>query len=107
MSALTGLIEFKIKMTSPINPMKKTPADFAASPTVNALQALVAVAALSGIASNITTTAHATEGALATYNPATQKSVGVSGIDLVTYSTVYTQTTVVSHDDSKTTTDQF
>ena len=87
--------------------MKKTPSAFAAAPAANVLQAFVAVAALSGIASNITSTAHATEGAQATYNPATQKSVGVSGVDMLTYNTVQTQTSVVSHDDAKTTTDQF
>jgi hypothetical protein len=87
--------------------MKKTPSAFAAAPAANVLQAFVAVAALSGIASNITSSAHATEGAQATYNPATQKSIGVSGLDMITYNTVQTQTSVVSHDDAKTTTDQF
>ena len=107
MSALTGLMEFKIKMTPPTHTMKKTPSAFATTPAANALQALVAVAALSGIASNITSTAHATEGAQATYNPATQKSIGVNGLDMITYTTVATGGNFGQPADSKTTSDQF
>ena len=106
MSALTAYSLLSININLP-HTMKKTPSAFAAAPAANALQALVAVAALSGIASNITSTAHASEGAQATYNPATQKSVGVNGLDMITYTTVQTGTSIVSQDDAKTTTDQF
>jgi hypothetical protein len=53
--------------------MKKTPAEFAATPAYNALQALVAVAALSGLASNMTAKAQATEQEGFKYNAETQK----------------------------------
>ena len=90
--------------------MKKTPADFASSPTINALQALAAVTALSGIASSITSTAQATEGNQATYNAATQKAVGIGGLDLATVTTTATQSyqlTGFGTDDAKSTQDAF
>ena len=92
--------------------MKKTPADFATTPTY--LQAIVAVASLTGFASNIATPAHATEGGQATYNPSTQKSVGVNGLDLATVTTVSTQSYPpigsrggYGNDDAKSTSDTF
>ena len=108
MSALTGLMELKIKITSHPNTMKKTPADFATSPTY--LQAIVAVASLTGFASNIATPVHATEGGQATYNPATQKSLGVNGLDLATVTTVATSSygnSGYGQDDAKSTSDVF
>lgn len=53
--------------------MKKTPADFATTPAYNALQTLVAVAALSGLASNMTATAQAADQDGFNYNAETQK----------------------------------
>ena len=86
--------------------MKKTPADFATTPAY--LQAIVAAATLTGIASSIVTPAHATEGGQATYNPATQKSVGVNGLDLATVTTVSTSSygnSGYGQDDAKSTSD--
>ena len=92
--------------------MKKTPADFATTPAY--LQALVAAATLTGIASNIATPVNASEGGQATYNPATQKSVGVNGLDLATVTTVATQSYPpigtsggYGNDDAKSTSDTF
>lgn len=100
----------KFHISTALNKMKKTPADFATAPTVNALQALVAVAALSGVASSITSTAQATEGSQATYNPSSQKSVGLNGIDLATVTTTATQSYQIGGfgtDDAKSTQDVF
>jgi len=90
--------------------MKKTPADFATAPTVTALQALVAVSALAGLASQSVTPVQAAEGAQTTYNPATQKSVGANGLDLATITTVATQSFYngnITTDDSKSSSDVF
>jgi hypothetical protein len=72
--------------------MKKTPADFAAIPAYNALQAIVAVAALSGIASNMTAKAQATEHEGFSYNTETQKGQLGSLTNLYTNTSGYQQT---------------
>lgn len=54
--------------------MKKTPADFIATPAYNALQAVVAVTALAGVASNMIPKANASTKEEFTYNTATQKA---------------------------------
>lgn len=89
---------------------KKTPADFASTTALNAVNAVVAVTALAGMAANMTHTAHAADSVLASYNPVTQKSIGVNGLDMITYTTVQTGSypgNPYSTEDSKTTTDQF
>jgi hypothetical protein len=53
---------------------KKTPADFAANPSHNALQALVALTALAGIASNMVPKAQAADSHQFSYNAETQKA---------------------------------
>jgi len=68
---------------------------------------LVAITALAGMASNMAPSAHAADDSQATYNPATQKSVGVDGLEMITYTTVNTNSISGSPDDTKTTSDQF
>ena len=87
---------------------KKTPADFASAPAHKAVNALVAITALAGMAANMVPDAHAADNSQATYNPATQKSVGVDGLEMITYTTVNTGSFVGgSQEDTKTTSDQF
>lgn len=66
--------------------MKKTPADFAAAPAHNALQVVVALTALAGIASNMIPKAQAADASQATYSAETQKS------QLGSLTNVYTST---------------
>lgn len=88
---------------------KKTPADFASTTALNAVNAVVAVTALAGMAANLVPAAHAADDSQATYNPAVQKSVGVDGLEMVTYTTVRTGSLGGSDfgEDSKTTSDTF
>jgi len=87
---------------------KKTPANFATTSALSAVNAIVAVAALTGIASSMTSKAQASDNTQATYNTETQKSVGVNGLEMTTYTTVQTGSyTNTMQDDSKTTTDQY
>lgn len=88
--------------------MKKTPADFASTPAVRALNAIVAVSALTGIIGAMTPKAQAADETQPAYNPASQKSVGVNGLDMITYTTTQTGSfNQFSQEDSKTTSDQF
>jgi hypothetical protein len=88
--------------------MKKTPADFASTPAAKALNAIVAVSALTGIIGAMTPKAQAADETQPAYNPSSQKSVGVNGLDMITYTTVATGSTLFqSQEDSKTTSDQF
>jgi len=66
--------------------MKKTPADFAATPAHNALQVVVALTALAGMAGNMIPKAQAADSSQATYSAETQKSLTGSP------SNVYTST---------------
>ena len=86
---------------------KKTPADFASTPALKAVNALVAITALAGMATNMAPAAHAADDSKATYNPATQKSIGVDGLEMITYTTVATGSVFGSPEDTKTTSDQF
>lgn len=88
---------------------KKTPADFASTPAHKAVNALVAITALAGMAANMAPAAHAADDSQATYNPATQKSVGVDGLEMITYTTVNTGSLFgsTSGEDTKTTSDTF
>jgi hypothetical protein len=87
---------------------KKTPANFATTSALSAVNAIVAVTALTGIASSITSKAQASDNTQATYNAETQKSLGVNGLEMTTYSTVQTGSQMQGiPEDSKTTTDQY
>lgn len=87
---------------------KKTPADFASTPAHKAVNALVAITALAGMAANMAPAAHAADDSQATYNPATQKSVGVDGLEMITYTTVSTGSYFAGgQEDTKTTSDTF
>lgn len=66
--------------------MKKTPADFAATPAYNALQAVVALTALTGMASNMIPKAQAADSTQPSYNAESQKS------QLGSLTNVYTST---------------
>jgi hypothetical protein len=91
--------------------MKKTPKDLASSPIFTALNGIVAVAALAGIASKSVPVAKASD---MTYDQALQKNVGKSDVDMRTFTTTHTQswpplgvTGPYGNDDSKTTTDVY
>jgi len=66
--------------------MKKTPADFAATPAHNALQVVVALTALAGMAGNMIPKAQAADSSQATYSAETQKT------QLGSLTNVYTST---------------
>lgn len=89
--------------------MKKTPKDLASPPILASLNAIVAVTALTGIASKAVPAAKASE---MNYDVKLQKSFGQNNVDMTTYTTVATQSYQFgrpgyNNDDSKTTTDQF
>jgi len=88
---------------------KKTPANFATTSALSAVNAIVAVTALTGIASSMTSKAQASDNTQPTYNAETQKSLGVNGLEMTTYTTVQTgsSSSMFPSEDSKTTTDQY
>jgi putative salt-induced outer membrane protein YdiY len=86
--------------------MKKTPADFAATPAHNALQVVVALTALAGMTTNLVPKAQAADSDQATYNAETQKSLLGSMTNRYTNTSGNTQTSsrgiggFISNDDN-------
>ena len=93
---------YNLLVPKPMN-NKKTPANFA---TISAVNAIVAVTALAGIASSLASKAQASDNTQATYNAETQKSLGVNGLEMTTYTTNYTSSGLNANtDDSKSSSD--